>query len=240
MKKKIAILGSTGSIGKTTINILKKNKKNIKIVLLTTNTNIKEILNQQKIFKVPNLIIVNKLKFNIIKKISKNNDFKVYNNYESFTKIFKNKIDYVMASITGINGLEPTLKIIKFTKKIAIANKESIVCAWNLVSKELKKNKTEFIPVDSEHFSIWETLKGFKINNVEKIYITASGGPLLNLPIKKIKKISKKETLNHPNWSMGKKISIDSCTMMNKVFEVIEAQRKYQYSTLYMAIHINQ
>ena len=225
MIKKIAILGSTGSIGKTTFDILKKNKRNIKIVLLTTNKNIKEILNQQKIFNVQNLIITDKKKFNYIKEISKHQNFKVYNNYECFKKIFKTKVDYVMASITGIDGLEPTLKIIKFTKKIAIANKESIVCAWNLVSTELKKNKTEFIPVDSEHFSIWETLKGFKINNVEKIYITASGGPLLNLPMKKIKKITKKETLNHPNWSMGKKISIDSCTMMNKVFEVIEAQR---------------
>ena len=225
MIKKIAILGSTGSIGKNTFDILKKNKKNIKIVLLTTNKNIKEILNQQEIFNVQNLIITDKKKFNVIKEISKHQNFKVYNNYECFKKIFKTKVDYVMASITGINGLEPTLKIIKFTKKIAIANKESIVCAWNLVSTELKKNKTEFIPVDSEHFSIWETLKGFKINNVEKIYITASGGPLLNLPMKKIKKITKKETLKHPNWSMGKKISIDSCTMMNKVFEVIEAQR---------------
>ena len=107
-----------------------------------------------------------------------------------------------MAAITGISGLEPTLKIIKYSKIIAIANKESIVCAWNLVSKELRKNNTEFIPVDAEHFSIWEILKGFKINNVEKIYITASGGPLLNLPIKKINKISKKEALKHPNWSM--------------------------------------
>ena len=225
MKKKIAILGSTGSIGKTTINILKKNKKNIKIVLLTSNKNIKEILKQQKFFKVQNLIITDKSKFKIIKDISKKRNFKVYNNYECLKKIFKNKIDYVMAAITGISGLEPILKIIKYSKIIAIANKESIVCAWNLVSKELRKYKTEFIPVDSEHFSIWETLKGFKINNVEKIYITASGGPLLNLPIKKINKISKKETLKHPNWPMGKKISIDSCTMMNKVFEVIEAQR---------------
>ena len=225
MKKKIAILGSTGSIGKNTINILKKDKKNIKIVLLTSNKNIKEILKQQKIFKVQNLIITDKSKFKIIKDISKKRNFKVYNNYECLKKIFKNKIDYVMAAITGISGLEPILKIIKYSKIIAIANKESIVCAWNLVSKELRKYKTEFIPVDSEHFSIWETLKGFKINNVEKIYITASGGPLLNLPIKKINKISKKEALKHPNWPMGKKISIDSCTMMNKVFEVIEAQR---------------
>ena len=196
MKKKIAILGSTGSIGKNTINILKKDKKNIKIVLLTSNKNIKEILKQQKIFKVQNLIITDKSKFKIIKDISKKRNFKVYNNYECLKKIFKNKIDYVMAAITGISGLEPTLKIIKYSKIIAIANKESIVCAWNLVSKELRKNNTEFIPVDSEHFSIWEILKGFKINNVEKIYITASGGPLLNLPIKKINKISKKRHLN--------------------------------------------
>ena len=224
MKKKIAILGSTGSIGKNTINILKKDKKNIKIVLLTSNKNIKEILKQQKIFKVQNLIITDKSKFKIIKDISKKRNFKVYNNYECLKKFLKknwlcNGCDY------WYQWTWTYIKNYKIFKNNRNCNKESIVCAWNLVSKELKKNNTEFIPVDSEHFSIWEILKGFKINNVEKIYITASGGPLLNLPIKKINKISKKNKLKHPNWSMGKKISIDSCTMMNKVFEVIEAQR---------------
>ena len=130
-----------------------------------------------------------------------------------------------MSAISGIEGLNPTLSIIKYTKKIAIANKESLICGWNLIEKELKKNKTKFIPVDSEHFSIGSLLANKKNDEVDEIIITASGGPLLNYPIKKFNQISPKEAINHPNWSMGKKISIDSATLINKVFETIEAQR---------------
>ena len=130
-----------------------------------------------------------------------------------------------MSAISGIEGLDPTLNIIKYTKKIAIANKESLICGWNLIEKELKKNKTQFIPVDSEHFSISSLLANKKNNEVEEIIITASGGPLLNYPIKMFHQISPKEAIDHPNWSMGKKISIDSATLINKVFETIEAQR---------------
>ena len=239
MKKKIAILGSTGSIGKNTINIFRKNLKKTEIILLSTNNNINELMKQQKLFSVKNLIIINKKKFLILKKKLKNKKINVYNDFYSFNKIFKKKADYVMSSITGLSGLEPTMKIIKYTKKIAIANKETLICAWNLVDKELKKNKTKFIPVDSEHFSIWSTLNCFNTDNVEKIYITASGGPLLNIPQKKIKYISRKKMLNHPSWSMGQKISIDSSTMMNKVFEIIEAQRIFNisFSKIKIVIH---
>ena len=128
-----------------------------------------------------------------------------------------------MSSISGLSGLEPTIKIIKYTKKIAIANKESIICAWDLIKKELQKNNTKFVPVDSEHFSIWYGLKN-NSNKVEKIFLTASGGPFLNLPLSKFKNIKIKDALNHPNWIMGEKITIDSATMMNKVFEIIEAK----------------
>ena len=130
-----------------------------------------------------------------------------------------------MSSISGLTGLEPTLKIIKKTKIIAIANKESIICGWSLINKELKKYKTDFIPVDSEHFSVWSLIRNSNYKLIEKIYITASGGPFLNWPLKKILKATPSNALKHPNWSMGKKISIDSATMMNKVFEVIETQR---------------
>ena len=158
MKKKIAILGSTGSIGKTLIEIIKENKKNFEIVLLTADKNYKEILKQTKYFNVKNLIITNEKSFRELKK-KKLRKINIFNNYTSFNKIFKKKIDYVMSSISGIDGLEPTLKIIKHTKKIAIANKEAIICGWNLIKKELKRNKTEFIPVDSEHFSLWYGLR---------------------------------------------------------------------------------
>ena len=135
-----------------------------------------------------------------------------------------------MSSIIGIDGLYPTIKIIKFTKKIAIANKESIICGWDLINKEIKKNKTEFIPVDSEHFSLWYGLKNIKKKEIEKLYLTASGGPFLHLPLKSFRKISIKQALKHPNWKMGNKISIDSATMINKVFEIIEAKNIFNVS----------
>jgi len=239
MKKKIAILGSTGSIGKTLINILKKDQKNFEIVLLTTNKNYKELTKQAKIFNVKNLIATNENTYLRIKKNNILNHTKVFNNFDSFDKIFKTKIDYVMSSISGLEGLKPTFNIIKHTKFIAIANKESIICGWNILNKELKKNKTNFIPVDSEHFSINYALKDNLISNVNNIYLTASGGPLLKVPLDKFKNIKISNVLKHPNWNMGKKISIDSATLMNKVFEVIEAKKIFNisYKKLKILIH---
>ena len=225
MKKKIAILGSTGSIGKSTIDILRKDKKNFDVVLLTTNNNYREILKQAKEFKARNIIINNKKHYLNLKKKLKNNKINIFNNFQSFNNKFKSKIDFSMSAISGLEGLKPTLDLIKFSKTIAIANKESIICAWNLIQQRLNKYKTKFIPVDSEHFSIWSLLAGNSSNSVEEVIITASGGPFLKLSLNKFKKIKPQIAVNHPNWKMGKKISIDSATMMNKVFEVIEAQR---------------
>ena len=224
MKKKIAILGSTGSIGKSTIDILRKDKKNFDVVLLTTNNNYREILKQAKEFKVRNIVINNNKHYLNLKKKIKNKKINIFNNFESFNKKFNTKIDFTMSAISGLEGLKPTLNLIKFTKTIAIANKESIICAWNLIQKKLKKYKTEFIPVDSEHFSIWSLLHG-NYNNIDEVIITASGGPFLKLPVSKFNKIKPIHAIKHPNWKMGSKISIDSATLMNKVFEVIEAQR---------------
>ena len=224
MKKKIAILGSTGSIGKSTIDILRKDKKNFDVVLLTTNNNYREILKQAKEFKVRNIVINNNKHYLNLKKKIKNKKINIFNNFESFNKKFNTKIDFTMSAISGLEGLKPTLNLIKFTKTIAIANKESIICAWNLIQKKLKKYKTEFIPVDSEHFSIWSLLHG-NYNNIDEVIITASGGPFLKLPVSKFKNIKPIDAIKHPNWKMGSKISIDSATLMNKVFEVIEAQR---------------
>ena len=239
MKKKIAILGSTGSIGKSLLKIIIRDKKNFEIFLLTAKKNYKLLLKQAKIFKVKNIIITEKKYYEIAKKKNKNKKIKIYNNFNEYNKIFKKKIDYVMSSIVGLDGLEPTLKIIKFTKKIAIANKESIICGWNLINKELKKYNTKFVPVDSEHFSIWYALQNNHKHNIEKIYLTASGGSLLNIPKKKFDKISIKQILNHPNWKMGKKITIDSSTLMNKVFEIIEAKKIFDinYNQLEIIIH---
>ncbi len=222
MKKKIAILGSTGSIGKYLIDIISKDRKNFEIILLTANKNYNTLLKQAKKFKVKNIIISDKDKYLKIKNKKKIN---IFNNYDELNNIFKKvKADYIMSAISGIDGLEPTFKSIKHTKKIAIANKESIICAWNILEKELKKNKTKFVPADSEHFSIWSVLNNSNKNNIDKIFITASGGPFYKLPLSRFSKIKIKDAIKHPNWSMGKKISVDSATMMNKVFEIIEAK----------------
>ena len=239
MKKKIAILGSTGSIGKTLFNIIKKDKKNFEIVLLSADVNYKELLKQAKFFKVKNLIITNENSYNKVKKNRLSKNINVYNDFNNFRKIFKKKVDYTMSSISGIQGLKPTIEIIKYTKKIAIANKEAIICGWDLIEIKLKKYKAEFIPVDSEHFSIWYALKNIEKNLIEKIYLTASGGPFLEKSLKKLNKVNIKQVINHPNWKMGKKISTDSATMINKVFEVIEAKKifKISYNKLAIIIH---
>jgi 1-deoxy-D-xylulose-5-phosphate reductoisomerase len=238
MTKKIAILGSTGSIGKNLIEIIKNDKKNFKIELLTANENYKEILDQAKFFNVKKLIITDKKSFFELKR-RKLKNIEIFNDFENLDKIFKRKIDYVMSSISGVHGLEPTLKIIKHTKKIAIANKEAIICGWHLIKRDLKKYNTLFIPVDSEHFSINYSLGSDNISNIEKIYLTASGGPLNNIPLKKFRSIKISDAINHPNWKMGKKISVDSATMMNKVFEIIEAKKIFnlKYDKLDILVH---
>ena len=239
--KKIAIFGSTGSIGSSLLKIIKDDKKNFKIELLTANKNYKKLIKQAKFFNVKNIIITDHNSFLITTKLLKDTKIKIFENFNSLNKIFniKKKINYSMCAISGFEGLKPTLDIIKFTKTIAIANKESIICGWNLIKKDLKKYKTNFIPVDSEHFSIWSLLENNKKNNFEKIYITASGGPFRNLSLKKFKNISIKDALKHPNWSMGKKITIDSATMMNKVFEIIEAKKIFDlnYNQLEILTH---
>ena len=170
MKKKIAIIGSTGSIGKSLLSILDNEKKNTVVVLLAANRSYKTLLKQANKFNAKNLIITDYKSYKSAKKINKNPKLKIYNNFKDLNKIFPKKIDYIMSSITGLAGLDPTIKIIKYTKKIAIANKESIICGWNLIKKELNKNHTSFVPVDSEHFSIWYGLKNLDYKTIHKIH----------------------------------------------------------------------
>ena len=239
MKKNLVILGSTGSIGRSLLKIISKDRKNFNIILLSANKNFKQLLNQTKKFNVKNVIINDEKSYEEFKKYNKNKKLKIYRNFDNLQKIFKKKIDYTMSCIVGLDGLEPTFKIIKYTKKIAIANKETLICAWDLILKQMNKYKTEFIPVDSEHFSIWYSLKKNKDKNIDKIYLTASGGPLLNISKKKFKTLKIKQVIEHPNWQMGKKISVDSSTMMNKVFEIIEAKNMFNvdYENLKILIH---
>ena len=239
MKKTLAILGSTGSIGRSLLKIIDKDKKNLKILLLTANKDYKTLINQARKFNVKKIIITNKDSYEIAKKKYLKSSIKIFNSFNNLKKIIGKKIDYTMSSIIGIEGLDPTLKIIKFTKIIAIANKESIVCGWNLINKELLKSNTKFIPVDSEHFSLWYAINNTKYNKIENFFLTASGGPFYNKPLKNFKNIKISEALNHPNWRMGKKISIDSATMINKVYEVIEAKNIFDipYKKIDILIH---
>jgi len=246
MKKKIAILGSTGSIGKILLDIVKKNKNIFDIILLTANKDHKKLYAQAKKYGVKNLIITNKESYEILKKKCKKTNINVYDDFNNLDKILKKKVDYTMNSIVGFAGLKPTLKIIKFTKQIAIANKESIICGWNLIKKKSILNKTKIIPIDSEHFSIWSSLNEFNIDNrinlnksIQKIFITASGGPFRNTPFKNFKNVKVNQAIKHPTWKMGKKISIDSATLVNKLFEVIEAQRLFDIDLNKISIKIH-
>jgi len=228
MKKKIVILGSTGSIGKNIIKIIKKDKKSFDIKLLSTNKNITEVLKQAKYLNVKNIIINDYTKYTETKEKYKKTNINFYNSFSIIDKLFKKKeLFYSMVSIVGIDGLNPSLQLIKYSRNIAIVNKESLICGWSLLKKELNKFNTNFIPIDSEHFSIYSLTQKNNYDQIDKVFITASGGPFLKKSIKKIKNIKKNEALNHPNWKMGKKISIDSSTMMNKVFEVIEAKKLF-------------
>ena len=225
MKKKIIILGSTGSIGIKTFNIFKQDKKNFQVILLSTNSNLKKIINQAKELNVKNIIVNNNKVFNLAKKNKNLKSINIYNNFDEIKKIIKTRnIYYSMISVTGLDGLKPTILLSRFSKNLAIVNKESLICGWDLINKKLKKYKTNFVPIDSEHFSIYTLLKNNRLEDIEKIYITASGGPFLNYPKSKFKLIKPKKALNHPNWKMGKKITIDSATLMNKLFEVVEAK----------------
>ena len=225
MKRTISILGSTGSIGLTTLKIIDKKKKFFKIFLLSANKNYKLIIKQIKKYK-PEYFVINN--YSVFLKIKKKNykNCKIVNKLEEVT--FKKINDSTISAIPGIAGLKPTIELIKYSKKIFLANKESIVCGWNIIKKISKKNNTRIIPIDSEHFSISKLLSKHNIEDIKKIYITASGGPFLNRSIKKFKNIRPSDATKHPKWKMGKKISVNSSTMVNKILELIEAQKLFE------------
>ncbi len=225
--KTIALLGSTGSIGTSTLDIVKKTKK-FKVVLIMANSNFLKIISQIKIFK-PKIVIVSDIKvFLKIKKIAKFKKIIILNNIYNINNYIK-KIDITVSAIPGINGLEPTINFIKLSKKILLANKESIVCGWELIKKNSLKYNTKLVPIDSEHFSISELIKNRKNEEIDKIYITASGGPFLKTPKNKFKNIKPVDAIKHPKWKMGKKISVDSATLMNKVLELTEALKLFSF-----------
>jgi len=219
MKKKICILGSTGSIGVSTLEIISKDKKNFDVILLSGNSNFKLLISQALKFK-PKYIYSNN--FFLTKKIKyfcKKNKIIIISDLNKLKKI---KFDITISAISGIAGLLPTLNIIKFSKKILIANKESIICGWKFINKELKKYNCFFTPIDSEHFSISKLIQNKNKNLIKNIYLTASGGPFFNKKLN-LNKVTPAQAVKHPNWKMGKKISVDSANLMNKILEIIEA-----------------
>jgi len=229
MKKKIAILGSTGSIGQSTLEIINKDKKNFDVILLSANNNYKKLVKQAKKFKARNILIKNNNLFKKTKKLVNKTKIKVFSGNVLLKDIFSGKIDFTMSAVVGIAGLQPTVDAIKVSKTVAIANKESIICGWHILEKFKKKYNTKILPVDSEHFSIMELMKNTNEDDVEEIIITASGGPFLYMPLKKLNFIKPSQAIKHPNWKMGKKISVDSANLMNKVFEVVEAYRLFKF-----------
>jgi 1-deoxy-D-xylulose-5-phosphate reductoisomerase len=225
MKKKVCILGSTGSIGVSSLEIISKDKENFDVILLSGNTNDKLLITQAKKFK-PKYIYSNNFFFTEkIKTFCKKNKIKIVNDLNLLKKI---KFDITISAISGIAGLLPTLSIIKFSKKILIANKESIICGWKFIYRELKKNNCLFVPIDSEHFSISNLIKNKNKNSIKKIYLLASGGPFFGKEVN-LKKVTPAQAATHPNWKMGKKISIDSANLMNKILEVIEASLIFNF-----------
>ena len=219
MRKKICILGSTGSIGISTLEIISKDKKNFNVILLSGNSNFKLLISQALKFK-PKYIYSNN--FFLTKKIKyfcKKNKIIIISDLNKLKKI---KFDITISAISGIAGLLPTLNIIKFSKKILIANKESIICGWKFINKELKKYNCFFTPIDSEHFSISNLIQNKNKNLIKYIYLTASGGPFFNKKLN-LNKVTPTQAVKHPNWKMGKKISVDSANLMNKILEIIEA-----------------
>ena len=223
--KTISILGSTGSIGLNVLKIIRKKKNYFKVILLSSKQNTKLINKQLNIYKPKYFVIEDYKTFIQIKKKFKNKKTKILNKFEEIN--FINKVDITITAIPGIQGLFPTIEMVKKSKEILIANKEAIICGWQLIKKTSLNHKTKITPIDSEHFSILKLIENHKKQEIKKIYLTASGGPFLNFDYKKLKKISPRDALKHPKWKMGKKITIDSSSLMNKMLETIEAQKLF-------------
>jgi 1-deoxy-D-xylulose-5-phosphate reductoisomerase len=232
--KKLSILGSTGSIGTQTLDIVKNNPNEFKITGLTANSNI-EILKKQILeFNPEAVAVMDNEKVDLLKK---DVDIEVYSGIEGIIKVATlNNTDTVINSLVGSIGVRPTIEAIKNKKNIALANKETLVTAGSIVMEEVKKNDVNLMPIDSEHSAIFQCLNGENINDINKIIITASGGPFRDYTKQQLENVSVNDALKHPTWNMGNKITIDSATLMNKGFEVIEAH--YLYNIPYEKIEV--
>jgi len=225
MSKHIAILGSTGSIGTQTLEVVEANPEEFVVDVLTANNNVELLIEQAKKFKPDVVVIACEEKYSILSEALEKEPIKVYAGKDAIAQVVQmESIDVVLTAMVGYSGLLPTIKAIEAKKNIALANKETLVVAGEIIQKLALENGVSIYPVDSEHSAIFQCLIGEFDNKIEKIYLTASGGPFRGKDRDFLENVTSKEALKHPNWDMGSKITIDSATMMNKGFEAIEAK----------------
>ena len=224
-KRTIAILGSTGSIGTQTLQVVEEHPDKFEVYAITANTRVDELIEQARKFLPEAVVIADESKYPKLKEALADLPIKVYSGYESICQIVESKpIDVVVTAMVGFSGLRPTINAIKAGKAIALANKETMVVAGELINELAMKYQTPILPVDSEHSAIFQCLAGEMHNKVEKLILTASGGPFRTFTKEQLEHVTRQQALKHPNWSMGAKITIDSASMMNKGFEVMEAK----------------
>jgi 1-deoxy-D-xylulose-5-phosphate reductoisomerase len=225
MKKRIAILGSTGSIGTQALEVIDQYPDHFQVEVLTANNSIDLLVEQAKKYQ-PNVVVVaNECRYEILKEALKNEPVKVYAGSEAVAEVVQmDTIDIVLTAMVGYSGLIPTFNAAKKGKQIALANKETMVVAGEIINQVAIENNAGIFPVDSEHSAIFQCLNGEFNNEIEKIYLTASGGPFRGYSMEQLQQVTKDDALKHPNWNMGAKITVDSASMMNKGFEVIEAK----------------
>jgi len=224
-KKRIAILGSTGSIGTQTLEVVEQKPDYFEIKVLTANSNVQLLAEQAKKFNPEVVVIANEDKIDELHTLLKGVPVEILSGIEGLSEVVtRENVDIVLTALVGYAGLIPTINAIKEGKDIALANKETLVVAGDLIKQLANTYNSTILPVDSEHSAIYQCLAGEKPENIEKIYLTASGGPFLNFSDNELNSVTCEDALKHPNWSMGDKITIDSATMMNKGFEAIEAK----------------
>ncbi|MBO7602383.1 MAG: 1-deoxy-D-xylulose-5-phosphate reductoisomerase [Bacteroidaceae bacterium] len=225
MKKRIAILGSTGSIGTQALEVIEEHNDLYEAYILTANNQVDKLIEQAKKYQPEAVVIANEQHYPVLKEALSGLPIKVYAGAKALEEVVQDtQVDMVLTALVGFSGLRPTISAIRAKKPIALANKETMVVAGELINQLCDENQVPLLPVDSEHSAIFQSLQGNEYNRIEKILLTASGGPFRTFTYEQLKTVTKEQALKHPNWNMGAKITIDSASMMNKGFEVMEAR----------------
>ena len=224
-KRKIAVLGSTGSIGTQALDVISRYPDRFEAYALVANNQVDRLLEQVRRFKPEVVVIANESKYAALKEALSDLPVKVWAGAEAIEQVVQNtEIDIVLTAMVGFSGLKPTISALKARKTIALANKETLVIAGELITRLALENRAAILPVDSEHSAIFQCLNGEGSNEIEKILLTASGGPFRNFSMSQLQQVTREQALHHPNWNMGAKVTIDSSTLMNKGLEMIEAR----------------